>query len=89
MEKDLQQEHELHLRDRGTLRLTGVKEIESFHETVIVLSTLRGLLIVRGEGLKLRTMTAEGGQVSVEGRIHSLVYEEEKTPGGFLRRWFS
>ena len=44
-----------------------------------------GTLTVRGENLKLRTLTPEGGQVTVEGAVSALYYEEPKA-GGFWRR---
>ena len=34
----------------------------------------------------LRQLTAEGGQVAVEGNVSSLVYEEPRQAGGFFRR---
>ena len=89
MEKDLLQDHELRLKGRRELNLTGVKEVESFDETVIVLHTHGGMLIVRGEGLHLRGLTPDSGQVSIDGEIHSLNYEEERQNVGFLRRLFT
>ena len=89
MDKDLRQEHELRLWDRGKLTLTGVKEVESFDENVIALNTVRGLLLVRGEGLHLRALTPEGGQVTIDGGIQSLSYEEDRPTGGFFRRLFT
>lgn len=89
MEKDLLQDHELRLRGRRELTLSGVKEVESFDENVIVLHTQGGLLIVRGESLHLRGLTPDSGQVFIDGRIHSLNYEEERQSVGFLRRLFT
>ena len=52
----------------------------------MVLHTGLGTLIVQGKGLSLRQLTAEGGQVAVEGNVSSLVYEEPRQAGGFFRR---
>ena len=46
------------------------------------------MLIVRGEGLQLHTLSIDGGQVRVEGTVHSLTYEELQKTGGFFRRLF-
>ncbi len=89
MEKDIQQAHELRLADRARLSLSGVREVESFDETVIVLSTVRGLLIVRGEKLKLQALSVDGGQVSIQGSIDSISYEEARSNQGFFKRLFS
>ena len=53
-----------------------------------MLVTTRGTLIVRGTGLHLQMLSLEGGQVSVDGRVDSLTYEEPVPAGGFFARLF-
>lgn len=89
MTNEKQQEpHELRLDNRARLSVSGVREVESFDETVVALSTVRGLLIVRGENLQLRALSIDGGEVSVCGLIHDLSYEEVQKTGGFFKRLF-
>ncbi len=88
MDKELQQPHELRLDNRARLAVTGVKDVESFDEAVVVLRTVRGLLVVRGEKLQLQALSIDGGQVSVNGLIDCLSYEEEQKTTGFFRRMF-
>lgn len=83
-----QEPHELRLENRAKLNVSGVREVESFDETVVALLTARGLLIIRGSDLQLRSLSIDGGQVSVTGNIDSLSYEEAQKTGGFLRRLF-
>ena len=78
--------HKLTLNERRSLSVTGVTEVVSFDEQSVVLHTGLGTLIVQGKGLSLRQLTAEGGQVAVEGNVSSLVYEESRQAGGFFRR---
>ena len=78
--------HKLTLNERRSLSVTGVTEVVSFDEQSVVLHTGLGTLIVQGKGLSLRQLTAEGGQVAVEGIVSSLVYEEPRQAGGFFRR---
>lgn len=77
--------HDLTLMGRGKLTLTGVTEVVSFDETAVVLQTGLGLLMVHGQGLQLKQLSVEGGQVAVDGTINALVYEEPRQ-GGWLRR---
>ena len=70
--------HELRLRERGQLNMTGVTEVVSFSDTAVVLQTSLGLLTVQGEGLQLKTLSLEGGQVAVDGHVRALVYEEPR-----------
>ena len=78
--------HELRLDARSRLSVTGVREVESFDENTVVLNTVGGLLIVRGDGLHLQSLSIDGGQVSVLGRIDALSYEELQKAGGFFKR---
>lgn len=81
------QEHSLQLKQRRKLSITGVTEVISFEDTAIVLQTSTGDLIVQGQELKLKTLSQEGGQVSVEGTVSALIYEQPRQEG-FLRRLF-
>lgn len=80
-----QMPHDLTLRQRQKLALTGVTEVVSFDETAVVLQTGLGTLMVHGQGLQLKQLSTDGGQVSVDGSISALVYEEPRQ-GGWLRR---
>ncbi len=82
------QPHELRLDDRSKLSVSGVSEVESFDESTVVLHTARGVLVIRGGNLQLKTLSIDGGQVAVNGTIDSLSYEEAQKAGGFLRRLF-
>lgn len=82
---DLQLPHELELKERRELTMTGVTEVVSFEEHAVVLRTALGTLIVQGRELQLKTLSLEGGQVAVEGSISALIYEEPRASG--WRRW--
>lgn len=77
--------HELSLKERRELTMTGVTEVVSFEEHAVVLRTALGTLIVQGRDLQLKTLSLEGGQVAVEGSISALIYEEPRASG--WRRW--
>lgn len=78
---DTQLPHELRLKERQELTMTGVTEVVSFDDTAVVLHTSLGTLMVQGQGLKLKTLSLEGGQVAVSGEISALVYEEPRLSG--------
>ena len=85
MEDILQLPHKLTLNQREELSLSGVTEVVCFDENAVVLKTSLGTLNVVGENLVLKTLSVEGGQVSVSGKICSLVYEEPRQEGFFRR----
>lgn len=85
MEDVLQLPHKLTLNQREDLSLSGVTEVVSFDENSVILKTHLGVLTVLGENLVLKTLSVEGGQVSVSGHVSSLSYEEPRS-GGFWQR---
>ena len=80
--------HKLVLNERKSLTMTGVTEVVSFEEDGVILKTALGTLVIHGRGLKLRTLSPEGGQVEVTGTVTALSYEEPRQSGGWARRLF-
>ena len=77
--------HGLTLNERKKLALTGATEVVSFDEASVVVNTPLGMLVIQGRELQLKTLSEQGGNVTVEGYITSLAYEEPRAAGG----WFS
>ena len=86
-EPGIQLPHKLTVNERKNLTMTGVSEVVSFDEDAVVLRTGLGTLIVHGKELQLKTLSPEGGQVTVTGTITALIYEEPRATG-FFRRLF-
>ena len=80
--------HKLTLEDRKLLNLTGVTEIVSFDEETVFLKTSQGDLGIHGQGLQLKNLTLEGGQVTVEGNIAALVYHRQQQEKSWWSRLF-
>ena len=83
-------QHRLELDGRERLVVTGVEEVERFDEEEIVMSTTAGTLVVGGTGLHIGKLNLDGGELHVDGSIHTLLYEDNAPggQGGFLRRLF-
>ena len=77
--------HALTLDGRKSLTMTGVTEVVSFDEGAVVLRTALGMLMVQGTGLRLKTLSTDGGQMAVTGEIGSLSYEEPRERGWLSR----
>ena len=85
--EEKQMSHHVILDDRSGLTVSGVEEVESFDENVIVMVTVKGTLVVRGESLHIEKLSLDGGDLRVEGMVDSLTYEDEgREKGGFLAR---
>jgi len=83
---DLYINHNISLISRRQLSISGVDDVESFDETMIVLHTSGGVMIIRGEEMKIERLSIEGGDLQVNGLINGIEYEEERVKGGFFSR---
>lgn len=82
-------DHHLILEDRERLSVSGVEDVESFDETMVVMLTSQGVLIVRGEGLHIEKLSLDGGDLKVEGTVESMTYEPDRRGrGGLFSRLF-
>ncbi len=72
--------HNLILKDRSNLTVTGVTEVDSFDEVTVIAYTDMGELTIKGEELNINKLNTETGELLIEGRISSLSYLDE-APG--------
>ncbi|MBQ8315204.1 MAG: sporulation protein YabP [Lachnospiraceae bacterium] len=68
--------HKLSLIGRKSLSLTGVKEVVSFDAKEVILETVQGMLLLRGDEMNVTRLLVEKGEVDLDGRIDSMVYTE-------------
>lgn len=79
--------HHILLEGREQLTVSGVEEVESFDENTIIMTTVKGTLVVRGEDLHIEKLSLDGGDLRVEGVVDSLSYEDDsRERGGFFAR---
>ena len=67
------------LENRGKLSISGVLDVLSFDDQVVIVETELGLLTVKGENLRINKLSIETSEVIVEGDISSLTYSDSKT----------
>lgn len=79
------------LENREKLSISGVLDVLSFDDQVVIIETELGLLTVKGENLRINKLSIDTLEVIVEGEIYNLAYSEndlEKKSGGFLNKIF-
>ncbi len=75
--------------ERKSVLLTGVCDVDSFDEQTVILITTCGELTVKGEGLRIGKLSTDTGEMSIEGKIDSLIYSDnEPKKSGFFARVF-
>lgn len=73
----MNERHNAILEDRQRLMLTGVTDVDSFDENLVVLFTQLGELTIRGKQMHVNEMSVESGELIVEGEINALIYGEK------------
>lgn len=79
------------LENRGKLSISGVNDVLSFDDQIIMVETELGLLTVKGEGLRINKLSIDTSEVIVEGNISYLAYsdkEMEKNKGNLISKIF-
>ena len=76
--------HSIHIDERQLMRVSGVKDVDSFNEQEVQLLTEAGELHIEGMGLHMTKLDLDAGQVILEGDILALEYVEENRPQGSL-----
>ena len=79
------------LENREKLSISGVVDVLSFDDEVVMIETELGLLTVKGNNLRINKLSIDTSEVIVEGSISYLAYSEnnlEKNSGGLLSKIF-
>ena len=80
--------HNIIMENRKELRVSGVKDIDSFTESRIVLSTIMGELVIKGQDLHVSVLEAETGDFSMTGKIKSLCYNNFSSSDNLFGKMF-
>ena len=79
------------LENRKKLSISGVNDVLSFDDQVVIVDTELGLLTVKGENIRINKLSLDTAEVIVEGEISSLSYsqnKQEKSSGTLLSKIF-
>lgn len=79
------------LDNRKSLKITGVKKINSFNLKEFQLETSLGNLYIKGNNLEMQMFDIDKGNIFITGDIDSLAYlniSSEKKEKGFIQKLF-
>lgn len=65
------------VEDRNRASITGVEQVESFNDNTIVLKTIKGGMVIKGEGLNVDKLNLDNGNVKISGIINGINYVEK------------
>lgn len=80
------------LENREKLSISGVIDVLSFDDQVVIIETELGLLTIKGENLRINKLSIDTSEVVVEGEIYNLSYSEndlnDKKSSGIFNKIF-
>ena len=78
------------LENREKLTISGVIDVLSFDDQIVILETELGMLTIKGEDLRINKLSIDTQDVIIEGNINTLTYsdKEEKKSGTLLGKIF-
>lgn len=79
------------LENRNRLNISGVLDVLSFDDQIIIVETELGMLTVKGDNLRINKLSIDTSEVIVDGEIISLTYNDkdlEKKGESFLGKIF-
>lgn len=80
--------HNLILKDRKYLSISGVSDVDTFDEEKIILFTEDETLEIEGVNLHIQKLDVATGDLIIEGEIDSIVYTGNHT-GGAKKGFFT
>ena len=79
------------LENREKLSISGVLDVLSFDDQIVILETELGLLTIKGENLRINKLSLDTTEVVISGEIYNLGYTEnnsDKKSSGLLNKIF-
>lgn len=67
------------LENREKLSISGVLDVLSFDDQVVILETELGLLNIKGENLRINKLSIDTSEVIVEGEIINIAYNDKSS----------
>lgn len=69
-------EHNVTMEGREKMSISGVEDVASFSDEMVVLATNMGTLTVKGNDLRINKLNVESGELLVEGTINLCEYTD-------------
>ena len=87
MEKQMRHT-DLKVKERNKIILNGVCNVIGFDESYVTLDIGEGRVCIEGQGLKIESLSREGGEIEISGRVDGVFYSKEKRAKGGLAKLF-
>ena len=87
--KDIKLSHNLILKERKSLNISWVLDVDSFDDNAVVAYTDLGELTIKGSNLHINKINLDSGDLELDGEVYSLEYAEDRpAERGFFSKLF-
>ncbi len=78
------------MENREKISVTGVTDIHSFDDELVLAQTDLGILTIKGDDLKMNKLNLENNELIVEGQIMAVAYSDANNSkkSGFMNKLF-
>ena len=80
------------LENREKLNVSGVLDVLSFDDQIVIVETELGLLTIKGENLKINKLNIDTSEVTLDGYIFNISYSNsdgfKKNTSSFISKIF-
>lgn len=78
------------MENREKISVTGVIDIHSFDDELVLAQTDLGILTIKGDDLKMNKLNLENNELIVEGQIVAVAYSDVSSAkkSGFMNKLF-
>lgn len=74
--------HKIIIDNRESAIFTGITDVISFDDEIIISETSLGILIIKGENLHISNLNLDSGDLTIFGKISNLNYEDSPKSKG-------
>lgn len=78
------------MENREKISITGVIDIHSFDDELVLAQTELGILTIKGDDLKMNKLNMDSNELIVEGQIIAIAYSDvnNSKKSGFMNKIF-
>ena len=78
------------VESRERINITGVIDIHSFDDEVAIIETELGILMIKGDNLRMNKLNLENNELIIEGKLIALNYSDtsEMKKGNIIGKLF-
>jgi sporulation protein YabP len=70
------------LENREKLNISGVKDVLSFDDQMVIVETELGMLTIKGDNLRINKLSLDTSEVSIDGLVNNIIYSDNIKDGG-------